>query len=209
MIWLLRWFASKETDTKRTIANAFRKLIELHTHPSLRVEAVAALANMTQPSEETQEFLFRILNNMNEDPEVRAASIVGLQDTEPDGSYEEIFLAFLMNKKEHEEVRIASAGKLESFVAQSAKVREAILGIARNQPDTRLGASCVSALQPLCADYLEQFQEWSRDKTRRAIEASLVMTNAFVSGSLEWNSDSVIELEERLMGIGKGHAGNG
>ena len=79
----------------------------------------------------------------------------------------------------------------------------------RNEPDTRLGSSCVSALQPLCDDYREQFQEWSQEKNRRAIEATLVMTDEFVSGGLEWNSDCVLELEERLMAIGKGHAGNG
>jgi transcriptional regulator with XRE-family HTH domain/predicted nucleotidyltransferase len=208
LIWWLRWHAFEEPDSKQTILKAFRKLIESDSHPRLREEAVSAFANMTQPDDGTHQYLMRILNNRKENSDVRAAAIFGLQNNVPDGGYEDLFLAFLVDKKEHEDVRVASAYKLESFVAQSTKVRESLLSIARNEPDTRLGSSCVSALQPLCADYREQFQEWSQEKNRRAVEAALVTTDEFVSGGLEWNSECVLELEERLMAIGKGHAGN-
>jgi hypothetical protein len=63
--------------------------------PSLREVAVAALANLTQSSDETQELLLRPVNDLTEYPAVRAASILALHDSKRSDDFEQRWTAFL------------------------------------------------------------------------------------------------------------------
>ncbi len=191
------------------IVKALKKAIASDAEVSVREEAVSALASLTQPSEETQALLLGIARNENENGDVRAASIRGLHVLEFQDECEEMLLAFLANKNEQEEVRVVSAFKLESLVSRSQTVRDAILQIANAESNSRVGMASVSALQSLCSEYIEQFRSWSRDDTRHAIEASLVLSDELLSGKLAWNEDTVLELEGQLIAVGKGHAGDG
>lgn len=205
----LQWHAAEEPKSTKTIVKALKKIIASDGDSKVREAAVATLAELSQTHKETQPLLLNLLQNIEETDAVRAAALRGLCESESVADFEPLLVALLDDEGEPEQVRVASAQALEKLVSDSTVARDAVLAIAQAEPDNRVGMACVYALKSLCSDFVERYQAWSRDGMLHSIEACLILAEELVSGGIVWDLECVVELEERLIAVGKGHGGSG
>ena len=210
LVWTLTMNTRHMPKGRPFVLKALESVVESDAKFDLRAEAFEASLSMKPFDDEVQRELSVRLTDRKQPDEFRVICIKKLNQSGVfSATTRDLFLKLLDGSNESELVRTEAARALGEIAVHEPTVKRKLLDLANAKKPSRFNATCVEALQSVCSEMKEKFQEWATEGSPLSIAACLVLAKEYSTRKLEWNAEKIQEVERNLIAVGLGHYGNG